>query len=418
MFDRKNSVLIIDNQNIMATLRTCVRTQRSDGLYKVFIRVTHNRDARYIDTGKLVDKSMIRKGEIKDVAVLSYCTNLIKQYLERLNAVEISNWSASEVVAYLINIDEDISFSRYARKYIRDMAVYKGMERNSKNYKWACQSLEKYAGTDNIMFSKLTTKFIQDWMKTLESTSRAKEMYPICIRMIYNAGLEEYNDYDRNIIRIKLQPFRKITIPKADIPEKRALSIDVLRAFFYGKNPETKLKASLPELSRDVAEMVFCLAGMNTADIFELKKSNLKEGVLCYQRQKTKKFRRDGAYLEVKIPDRLLPLFNKYKDDEGSEYLLNFNKRYHDSNCFNINVNSGLKSYCEHNGLPKICIYNFRHSWATIAQNHCGATTAEVAFALNHSSAHKVTEGYIQKDYSPISRLNEKVQSCVFCYDL
>ena len=61
-----------------------------------------------------------------------------------------------------------------------------------------------------------------------------------------------------------------------------------------------------------------------------------------------------------------------------------------------------------------MCIYNFRHSWATIAQNYCGATTAEVGFALNHSSAHKVTEGYIQKDYSPISKLNDMVLSRVF----
>lgn len=395
----------------MATFKACIRKQRSDGLYTVFIRITHNRDARYIDTGKVIDKSKVRKGEIKDVDILSYSSNLIKLYCERLNAVDIQSWDAKEVVTYLLNIDEDISFSRYARKYVRDMAVVRGMERNSKNYKWAYQSLEKFAGTDNLMFSKLTTKFIQ---KTLEGTSRAKEMYPICIRMIYNAGLEEYNDYDKNIIRIKLQPFRKIEIPKADIPEKRALSIDVLRAFFNGKNPETKLKASLPELSRDVAEMVFCLAGMNTADIFELRKSNLKEGVLCYQRQKTKKFRRDGAYLEVKVPERLIPLLYKYMDDEASEYLLNFNKRYQDSNCFNINVNSGLKTYCEYNGLPPMCIYNFRHSWATIAQNQCGASTAEVAFALNHSSAHKVTEGYIQKDYSPISRLNIMVLNSVF----
>ena len=398
----------------MATFKACIRKQRSDGLYTVFIRITHNRDARYIDTGKVIDKSKVRKGEIKDVDILSYSSNLIKLYCERLNAVDIQSWDAKEVVTYLLNIDEDISFSRYARKYVRDMAVVRGMERNSKNYKWAYQSLEKFAGTDNLMFSKLTTKFIQDWMKTLEGTSRAKEMYPICIRMIYNAGLEEYNDYDKNIIRIKLQPFRKIEIPKADIPEKRALSIDVLRAFFNGKNPETKLKASLPELSRDVAEMVFCLAGMNTADIFELRKSNLKEGVLCYQRQKTKKFRRDGAYLEVKVPERLIPLLYKYMDDEASEYLLNFNKRYQDSNCFNIYVNSGLKTYCEYNGLPPMCIYNFRHSWATIAQNQCGASTAEVAFALNHSSAHKVTEGYIQKDYSPISRLNIMVLNSVF----
>ena len=114
-------------------------------------------------------------------------------------------------------------------------------------------------------------------------------MYPVCIRMIYNVAMEEYNDYDKNIIRIKLQPFRKITIPKADVPEKRALEIGVLRSFFCGNIPETKLKASLPELSRDVAEMIFCLAGMmNTADIFELKKKNFKNGILCYQRQKTK----------------------------------------------------------------------------------------------------------------------------------
>lgn len=127
------------------------------------------------------------------------------------------------------------------------------------------------------MFSKLTTKFIQDWISSLASTNRAKEMYPTCIRMIYNAALEEYNDYDKNIIRIKLQPFRKISIPKADVPEKRALDIDILKRFFTGEIPESNLKVSLPELSRDIAEMVFCLAGMNTADIFELRKENLRE---------------------------------------------------------------------------------------------------------------------------------------------
>ena len=398
----------------MPTFKICVRKQRRDGLFPVYIRVTHNRKTSYIKSEKIVDSSCLKKGELKDPTLLSYFSNLIKLYSERLNAVEVHTWSVYDLVDYLEHIDEDISFSKYARKYVREMAIYRGMERNSKNYKWAYQSLEKFAGTDDIKFSQLTTKFIQDWMKTLEKTSRAKEMYPICIRMMYNAAIEEYNDYDKNIIRIKLQPFRKITIPKADVPEKRAVSVDLLKTFFTGTLPETKFKASLPELSRDVAEMVFCLAGMNTADIFELRKSNLKDGVLCYHRQKTKKFRRDGAYLEVRIPERLIPIYNKYLDDEESEYLFNFNRRYQDSNCFNINVNIGLRAYCTHNDLPKFSIYNFRHSWATIAHNHCGANTEEVGFALNHSSAHKVTEGYIQKDYSPISVLNEKVIKCVF----
>lgn len=396
----------------MVTFKTCVRMQRSDDLFPVYIRITHNRRVGYIRTDKAIDKSKLRKGEVRDPDILSYCSSLIRCYNNRLNQVDISVWDVNEVITYIQNIDEDISFSLYARKYVFEMATVRNMVRNSKNYKWAYQSLERFAGTDNIMFSRLTTKFIQDWISSLAGTNRAKEMYPICIRMIYDAALEEYNDYDKNIVRIKLQPFRKIEIPKADMPEKRALGIPTLQKFFRGVIPETKLKASLPELSRDVAEMVFCLAGMNTADLFELRKGNLKEGVLCYHRQKTKKFRRDGAYMEIRIPTRLLPLFDKYKS--SSEYLLSFAERYQDSNCFNINVNSGLKPYCRYNGLPNICIYNFRHSWATIAQNDCGASTAEVGFALNHSSAHRVTEGYIRKDYSPISLLNEKVIACVF----
>jgi hypothetical protein len=162
----------------MATFKACVKTQRSDGLFAVLIRITHNRTARYINTGKTIDKSKVRKGEIKDPTILSYCSNLIKLYSERLNAVEITTWTANEVVSYLQNIDEDISFSKYARKYERDMAVNRGMERNSKNYKWAYQSLEKYAGTNDIKFSKMTTKFIQDWMKTLEKTSKVSYSSP------------------------------------------------------------------------------------------------------------------------------------------------------------------------------------------------------------------------------------------------
>jgi hypothetical protein len=57
----------------------------------------------------------VRKGEIKDATILSYCSNLIKLYSERLNVVEITTWTTNEIVSYLQNIDEDISSSKYAR---------------------------------------------------------------------------------------------------------------------------------------------------------------------------------------------------------------------------------------------------------------------------------------------------------------
>lgn len=37
----------------MATFKICVRRQRKDGVFPVFIRITHKRKARYINTGKL-----------------------------------------------------------------------------------------------------------------------------------------------------------------------------------------------------------------------------------------------------------------------------------------------------------------------------------------------------------------------------
>ena len=397
----------------MATFKICVRGRRSDGLYPVYIRITHNRQVGYIKTDKCVDVKNIKKGEVVDPHVLAYCSKEILRYNEALNSVNLANLTIQEVISFLKKLDDEISFSQFARSYVKKMMIEWKMERNAKNYRLAIRSLEMFMEKDDILCQQLSGKIIQDWISDLDKhTHRAKEMYPTCVKIMFNAILDEFNDYEKGVIRIKNNPFRKIRIPKADTPEKRALDVDTLKKFFSGKQPPTKMIAPLPELSRDVAEMVFCLAGINTADLYLMKKDNYRDGVLCYHRQKTKKFRKDGAYIEITVPERLLPLFEKYRSND--EFLFCFSKRHQDLDCFNINVNRALKTYCAYNGLPPICIYNFRHSWATIAQNICGASTEEVGFALNHSSAHRITEGYIRKDYSPISRLNEAVISVVF----
>ena len=117
--------------------------------------------------------------------------------------MDISSWNINEVINYLTNIDEDISFSKYAMRYVFRMADEWGMKRNSKNYKWALMSLEKFLEKKNVMFSDITTTTIQNWINSLSKTSRAKEMYPVCIRMMYNAAMNEYNDEEKNIIRIR-----------------------------------------------------------------------------------------------------------------------------------------------------------------------------------------------------------------------
>lgn len=75
----------------MATLKAVVRTERADGFYPVYIRVTHKRNTSFIKTDKMVSKKELTKTkEIKDPYVLQYCAQKIVEYTERLNKRTLS----------------------------------------------------------------------------------------------------------------------------------------------------------------------------------------------------------------------------------------------------------------------------------------------------------------------------------------
>ena len=106
----------------MATFSACVRNQRKDGYYPVYIRISHKSAPDYIKTDKLVNaKGLTKSKDIKDPFVVKYCADRIAEYIEKLNKVDIRNWTVKEVKAYLLSSDEDICFSDYARKYYAAM---------------------------------------------------------------------------------------------------------------------------------------------------------------------------------------------------------------------------------------------------------------------------------------------------------
>lgn len=79
--------------------------------------------------------------------------------------------------------------------------------------------------------------------------------------------------------------------------------------------------SSLPELGRDVALLSLCLGGINTVDIYELKKDDYKNGIIGYKRAKTKHSRRDEAYIEMRVEPFIQSTFDKYLSDGRDEYL-------------------------------------------------------------------------------------------------
>lgn len=237
----------------------------------------------------------------------------------------------------------------------------------------------------------MTSKTLTRWIKSLSRTKRAKEQYPVCIRQIFKAAMLEFNGYDNDVMIIKNNPWMVVKIPKADTAEKRAISAEECRKFFSVPLPPSVMANPLEDLGRDVARMIICMGGINTVDLYNMKKRNFRGGKLCYNRAKTQGARRDNAYMEMWVEPMMFALFDKYAAPADDPYFFSFHNRYANYNSFDSNVNSGIKKICKFLGFPKddqYCVYTFRHTWATIAQNDCDASVSDVAFGLNHSHGH------------------------------
>lgn len=399
----------------MATLKATVKSKRKDGMYVVYIRFAHNRKVSYLRTSWIVnDKGISRnKKDIIDPIVLQQTSKLIAKYYDQLNRIDTQNWTVKEIVDYIQKGKEDISFSKYARKHI-DKMIAREQERTSRDYKWALYNLEKFAGGNEVMFSQLTFSFLSRWIDSLSQTARSKHKYPINIRQIHKAAMLEYNDEERGI-QLITNPWSKITIPKEDTPNKRAISPNMLRKFFAVVPDFSRFTHPLQELGQDVALISFCMCGINSVDLFYAEKSQYHDGIFHYNRRKTRKSRSDDAYFEIRVPQFIVPTFEKYlSKDMESPWLFDFQERLSTSDSFNANVNAGISQICKKVSPDfHASLYSFRHSWATIAQNGCGASLGDVDFALNHSTF-KMARVYTKIDYSPAWELNEKVIDYIF----
>ena len=195
----------------MANFKAVVRGERKDGFMQVYIRVTHRRVHGYIKTDKMITKKELSKSkEIKDPFVLNWCSERILEFNDRLNKKDISRWTVAEVVEYLKTGEDDICFSDYARRHIDRMVpvpVAHGAElssgsrthgavlRNEQNHVRAA-----YLNADNEVDS------------VAGAYAQGKGDVPVCMRQVFKAAVEEYNDYDNGNLRIKVNPWGKVKI--------------------------------------------------------------------------------------------------------------------------------------------------------------------------------------------------------------
>ena len=376
----------------------CIRYFDDLGLAKVYVRISHKRKIGYIKTRFVANKSQVDGVRVKDMKLLSLIIPLIQEWTTMLNATSLDD--VSDMIKF-ISTGNEISFTDFSGQFIRQESK-NGRYKPMRNYMTAVGSLKDFMKKDDILFSDITSMVIKKWIEKLSHTKRAKQMYPNCIKKIFNEGKLEFNDYDTGAIRIKHDPFKVVKIPPADPVQKRGLSVEDISRILDFKTTDDNSRIAI---GRDVAMLVFYLAGINTVDLYYMKRENITDWMLSYNRRKTS-HRHDHAYIEITVPEIIKPLFMKYA---GVDRLFNFCSRYSNADNFSSNINEGLRVIGSELGIGRVTTYTFRHSWATIARNDCGVSVEDIGFCLNHVSAHKITDGYIKKDFTRIDTINDMV---------
>lgn len=392
----------------MATFKAMIKkgNKKADGTWNVVIRFTHKTKVRFIPTTLYITKKDITASyKIKNANILDRCNDIIKEYRNRLRelSLEFNDIDIDTIVSYIRQKKENkgVSFTRFAAKWIEESTI-KGI----KNYKTALNALCSFVGRDNILCEEINVKTMRAFENALKDRPRAQSLYPNCIKTIFNAARDYYNDEDNDIIRIKhsLDKYKPV---EQNIAEKRALDVDMVRRIFAlpYDNIRFKGKSSRHDLALDCFRLSFCLMGMNSADLYYADK--LEDNTIIYDRMKTKDRRRDKAEIQVRITDYIKPLVEKYK---GKERVFNFSERFATMEGFNRAINIGLKEIGRELGIERLQFYSARHSMATIAYNCVHVPKYIVDEMLNHvNGSLRMVDVYVKRDFTQINEANVKL---------
>lgn len=407
---------------------------RQDGSYNVRIRFTKDRKVKRISTSlfvtkaDLTDKFTIREDSLikqeTDRLILHYRTMFTEMHLET-EALDVNG-----IVARLTSREESdkpVDFIQFAKGWIANSTL-----KGAANYTSALNSLIRFNKNEKLYTHQITSDFVQEFMVFLlnESKERAEQLkkkgkrvpstrstslYLMSIRKLFNEAVKQYNKPDQGLIRIKNTPFAYFHIPKQEATRKRAITAEQIRkmtqlpyqTIYKGIHHTNRFN-----LAKDCFILSFCMMGINSVDLFNA--TEYDGSVLTYYRTKTKGRRMDKAKMMVEVPKMLQPLFNKYKDMTGKR-IFNFYQSYVNEKAFNKAINKGLKEIGDILGIDDLEYYAARHSWATIALNKVGISKYVVHEALNHiDESMRVTDIYIERDFSNENRANAKVIKYVF----
>lgn len=234
-----------------------------------------------------------------------------------------------------------------------------GKERTSETYKQMLFSFMKFRSGEDLSFDMVNEGLIfqyESHMRISNLCRNTTSFYLRIFRSIYNRAVEDG-------LTEQSYPFKRV-YTGVDKTSKRAINLKEIKKI---KDLDLSQTPAL-DFARDIFLFSFYMRGMSFVDIAYLKKKNLVNGFVVYNRRKT------GQQLVVKWEKQMEAIANKHLNsnksflfpiitkEDGTERKQYLNKM--------MLINRYLKKIAE---LAKINIpltmYVARHSWASIAQS-------------------------------------------------
>ena len=268
------------------------------------------------------------------------------------------------------------------------------------NYLNAYHRFREFRRDEDITFGQMTADMLEEyeaWLRArgLRQTSIAN--YLRTLRTFYHKAVNEHLATDPGIfahVQTRGMQTRKRAISICDIRKIEQLKL---------------LHGSSLDLARDLFLFSFYMRGMAFVDMAFLKKSDLRCGMVTYNRRKTNQ----ALTLAWEAP--MQTLVSKYAGqtqnspymlpiltgNEPNPYMRYKNKELHVNRCLKkIGMMIGLK-------VP-LTTYVARHSWASIALR-LDIPLATISEGMGHNS-YRTTQIYLQSlDVDTIDQANKKI---------
>ncbi|MCL7987769.1 site-specific integrase [Sphingobacterium sp. lm-10] len=403
----------------MATVRAVVlkHHKKKDGTWNVKLAINLHSSTTYIETHAFVDKTYLdRAGKLKQSYIERYFASRLSQYRDLITGLgtRVNYMTSSDLKDYLVRSSRETHsaieiFSELQKEY--DYCLEKGQSTKSKFVKSVLTHLKSFTNRESLTAIHINSTFVKDFesylMKLKLSNGKPLAVntingYMSQFKAFYKKLRDEKNDASINHFPVPVNPFENYKKMNAEVTLKRNLSLPNIAAIMK-YNPETQYEV----LAKDMFIISFMMCGMNTKDMHTYLNNPIVGNSLEYRRVKVMRQRKDGAVINVLIPDQLKPLIEKY----GGQ----IQKRHNTVHSLNTILYYGWKSISEKIGF-KCTMYYARHTFANIARQVCKFSKEEVSIALNHKTGADITDVYIDPDWSVVHKVQLGVIKAVEDY--